>query len=314
MQQINTVAMLLPRFQNPAGQNNCWFNSVLQIVLHALRKRSNAPDFPHVPTHDFARYGEVITAEMDYFCSPGIYNVSSICRSLDLPKRTVKQVMLLLMGFTSLNDQNNQYDAAQCLQTLLGSAKHLSFLWHLQEDKFRCADCGNLSTLDVPHSVIPIDISNHMHASNKKFSGQQAIKHYFEGTESGIERFCQDCHSRTCSKSINLCGLPDFLLIQFKRFWVKRTARTTVMQKIKATSTPFSSVDLNLQDRTITYKVIASIDHIGEQIVQGHYVAHINHQNQWFRCDDDRIVPLGANSHEPTANSYIILLQLQNQQ
>ena len=67
MQQINTVAMLLPRFQNPAGQNNCWFNSVLQIVLHALRKQSSAPDFPHVPTHDFARYGEVITAEMDYF-------------------------------------------------------------------------------------------------------------------------------------------------------------------------------------------------------------------------------------------------------
>ena len=34
--QPNTLAMTLPRFDNPSSMNNCWLNSVLQFVLHTL--------------------------------------------------------------------------------------------------------------------------------------------------------------------------------------------------------------------------------------------------------------------------------------
>ena len=86
------------------------------------------------------------------------------------------------------------------------------------------------------------------------------------------------------------------------------------VEKRTAVSTPFSTVVFNLPGRQLTYKVIASIDHLGHQPVQGHYIAHIFHQNQWFRCDDERVTPLGNSSNDPTINAYIMLLQLTNQQ
>jgi len=313
-QFINTVAMLLPGFKNPRTSNNCWFNSVIQLVMHAIRNKADAPDSPFAPLDRNQANGQAIIHDVCSFLrAPGMYDVSSYCSGIH-PRMTLKQVMLQIMGYISVNELHAQYDAAQCLQSLLGSAKQLSFLWHIQEEHFQCDDCGNSSSHDIPSSVIPVDISNHMHASNKYFDGQLAIKHYFEGTESGIERFCPNCHGQTCSKSTNLCASPRFLLIQFKRFWVRRGATESYIHKIKAVSTPFSTVVFNLQGRQLTYKVIASIDHLGEQPVQGHYIAHICHQNQWFRCDDERITPLGNTSNEPTINAYIILLQLTNQQ
>ena len=315
IQELNTVAMLLPGFKNPRTSNNCWFNSVIQLVMHAIRNKSDAPDFPFATLDRNHVHGQAIIQDVCSFLrAPGMYDVSSYCSGIQHPRMTLKQVMLQMMGYVSLNRLHAQYDAAKCLQTLLGNAKQLSFLWHMQEELFQCDDCGDSTSHDIPSSVIPVDISNHMHASNKTFDGQLAIKHFFEGNESGIERFCQNCHGQTCSKSTNLCASPRFLLIQFKRFLVTRIGTDPYVEKITAVSTPFSTVAFNLPGRQLTYKVIASIDHLGHQPVQGHYIAHIFHQNQWFRCDDERVTPLGNSSNDPTINAYIMLLQLTNQQ
>ena len=57
----------------------------------------------------------------------------------------------------------------------------------------------------------------------------------------------------------------------------------------------------------VAYTVIATVEHIGSQISNGHYVAHIVKHGNWFRCDDTNIQKI--DDQTPTKKPYLVILK-----
>ena len=181
----------------------------------------------------------------------------------------------------------------------------LTFLWHSLEESLKCTNCERVTSTTVPYSIAPVDIAN-FEVNNTSFNATQAIKSYFQTTEHGIERNCTSCHGNTCSKSVALLAPPNFIVIQLKRFTPFRTG----YRKNNAEALPFQSAQIDTAQGTFVYDVIAVIQHLGEQLSSGHYVAYLHHENSWFYCNDSRIVPLDDQSNQPTRHAYLLLLKL----
>ena len=81
------------------------------------------------------------------------------------------------------------------------------------------------------------------------------------------------------------------------------------MQKINAEAQPFLSLEIYSGQGYCTYEVVATVQHLGSDLVQGHYVAYIKHQNNWLLCNDNRITPLGDGCGDPIRNSYLLILK-----
>ena len=242
--------------------------------------------------------GDVLMTEIRKYLSAGTYDLNERCHARR--RRTIKQLMLITMGILSPGDLNKQYDAAQCMQKLLEIAKDLSFLWHYQVEKLTCDDCGESNEREVPNSVVPIQISDLI--QNNKFNAVEAIKNCLESTERDIERICP-CGGPSATKSVTLPRPPNFLIIQFKRWSIN-------LEKISAEAEPFSSVEINTHQGLSKYEVIGSVEHVGVQQKQGHYVAYVRVSQNWYQCDDERITPFGNNTPAPIRNAYLLLLKL----
>ena len=80
-------------------------------------------------------------------------------------------------------------------------------------------------------------------------------------------------------------------------------------QKITAEARPFSSVEIYSAQGLCTYEVVGVVEHIGRSMNGGHYVAYVKKNNQWLRCDDERIIALNTNTNDPTRNAYLVVLQ-----
>ena len=57
------------------------------------------------------------------------------------------------------------------------------------------------------------------------------------------------------------------------------------------------------------YKVIATIEHLGQDTKGGHYISYILKNDTWYCCNDMNVYALPANSKAPTKNIYILLLK-----
>ena len=79
------------------------------------------------------------------------------------------------------------------------------------------------------------------------FSAKDAIVKYFQSTEAGIDKNCENCSYAKCSKHTSLLWSPEFILVQFKRFKARRALRSreAVISKIKEETEAFSTVDIN---------------------------------------------------------------------
>ena len=68
-------------------------------------------------------------------------------------------------------------------------------------------------------------------------------------------------------------------------------------------------VDGSLQFVEQEYKVIATIEHTGEEIQTGHYRSYVLKNYTWYRCDDETVQELPKNSEKPIKNAYILILK-----
>ena len=302
--QYDYTVMTIPRFDNPS--NNCWVNAVLQILNQALKCRGDSPDIPNDQVRqDLIPYGDTLMGELRKFQQPGLYSVNNFTDGF--PRITLKQLVLLGMGIPSLTELHHQHDAAQCIQAILAMTQSLSFLWHVVQETIRCETCGSSSTSTWTHPVAPVDFSTMIQRNS--FDAAGAIKNYFESEEGGIDRRCTDCHGQTCSKSLFMPSPAKFIVVQFKRFTTRQLRNNTVTCKINAEALPFETLDIHTGQGICTYKVIATVHHLGIQLTQGHYVAYVKQGNQWIMCDDQHIIPHGETSSDPVRNAYLLLLQ-----
>ena len=124
----------------------------------------------------------------------------------------------------------------------------------------------------------------------------------FSEDKNPVKMKCSNCcpHTVNCPQT-GVCRLkdsvtqtslllyPEKLILQLERF-------TNNGNKIKTllSSEPF------LQLGSEMYQLISLVDHIGDSMQNGHYIAHVQHGNMWMRCDDSTI----AMESDKILNSY----------
>ena len=309
-----------PRFKNKGGSNHCWFNSALQVIIHALKGEPDlmeSNDFDIENNNDMdvdiISVGIAIFNAIQMFTTyPGIYDVGIKIKdpsdqNTELP---LKYLMLKQMHITAPVELNQQHDVAQCIEAMLPIVPKLSFLMHQTQDQIKCNGPGceyrHSVTNVIPITSIEISTTGKRFSDGKwKFSGKDAIKRYFQDTEHGIERICDDCNTNVSSKQIKLFSSCKYIIIQFKRFVVSGN-RT---RKNNKETEPFSFVDIETLQGIERYEVVATIEHIGEEMKSGHYISYIKRNNTWFQCNDTNIMPLANDDTSPIKNSYILLLK-----
>ena len=298
---------IIPRFENPF--NHCWFNSVLQVIFHALR---NAEEVLNAVAN-ILNFVTPLFKVLIIFSKPKTHNVGiEIEHPESGTKIPLKHLMLEKMGITSQEELEAQQDASECIEAIIGDIPELSFLLHQTHDHITCAGCGHNHIIEnpkIPVTSIAITNSKRNIDEEEKFSARDAIKRHFQDQEDEVERNCDKCHHTICSKEIKLIGQPNYIIIQLKRFSVIKTRDGTVPQKIVNESEPFSFVDINTSQGTKRYEVIATIEHTGKDSKHGHYISYILNKGTWFLCNDTEINPLAKNDKTPTKKSYILLLK-----
>ena len=306
-----------PKFQNRAGSNHCWFNSVLQVIIHALKDKQQ-----EIEMVDFEQEIEMVDIDNDIgtalykaikmFNNPGLYDVENKIKdpsdqNTEIP---LKELMLKQMNISS-QELYDQHDAQECIQAILGAVPHLSFLLHQTQDLIKCTGSGcEYSTNSV--EVIPVSSIDIFTTTKKrgrrekkmKFNFLNDKKRYFQKEEQVI-RNCESCNASVSLKQIKLSSSTTYIIIHFKRFYVT----SGKSYKYSDETEPFSFVEIDTLEGIKRYEVIATIEHEGSNMIRGHYISYIKQNDTWFCCDDTKITELGKNIEAPTKNCYVVLLK-----
>ena len=179
------------------------------------------------------------------------------------------------MQITDPRELNAQHDAAECLQALL-RIHSFGYLWHEIQECMICTNCRNESYNHVRMSVAPIEIPyNSILDYNDTFLGKDAIQSYYQSIEGEVEKNCDDCEASTCTKTVTLVGVPNFIIIQFIRFRSELEFGQQIQSKISNKSEPFSYVDIQTPHELTNYEVIATIEYQGQTMRGGHYISYL---------------------------------------
>ena len=305
----NTVAVsTFSRFENP--YNYCWFNSVLQVIIHVLNNNAQILNMDLPQENDIT---SILFNKIKEFAKPGIYNVGkniedpAVAQHYKIP---LTHLMLKAMDINHPEELNKQQDALDCIQFLIANIPHLEILFHHIQEEYHCNGCdiiSNAPVLSMPVALIPVVTKREKRSSLETFSATDAITGYFQNPEQ-IDKHCE-CGASTCSKQITLQNRSNYIVIQFKRYSRKRTRNSEISKKITAKSDFFSDLDIKTSEGVQKYKVIATIEHQGPELRSGHYISYILNNDTWYCCNDEAITILPTNSKAPTENIYILLLK-----
>ena len=298
----------IPKFKNT--HNDCWLNSVFQFVIHAFKIKPGG--FQGIQENDSAT-GIIMMQKIVRYFTQGEYDISEpvFCGGQRLP---LKHVMLQAMNIDVHhgNGVRRQQDAQEGLECLLNLARDFEFLHHYYEEYINCNICHTeniLLNVGVTAHADVLPFIKRDRRGNLKFSAKDSIQHYFNGSDT-IERHCSinGCQANEGTRRLRLIELPDFIVIHFKLFQTINTGNNVVLQKINFMSEVFRSVEIRSQNDNANYKVVASIEHRGEELQSGHYVCHILKNDIWFTCNDNLITALKRGDQSPSQNAYLMLL------
>ena len=325
------TTLIFPKFKNT--DNDCWFNSALQVIIHILNNRGEGVDLIQLTQgNDDAPLANALLDSIISFSKPGEHHVGSY--KVKDPtvahgsKVSLKTLMLKAMGVISPNEQRRQHDAAECLQALLQNVPSLfSFLCHQLSLKSICIGCLDTTQNDDYMAIVLIEMTefvemtstNKITDKNETFPAKDAIIRYFKSKETAVERNCEKCPALACSREITLGSAANFIIVQFKRFKdITSTSPNTrnkkrEFEKIYSQFETFSAVDIETSQQGVKkYEVFATIEHIGDYN-NGHYVSYLLHNKIWYCCNDLSITQLQKEDEHPTKNMYICILKLVHQ-
>ena len=312
LEKTHTGAVsMFSTFINPS--NYCWFNSALQLIIHAIKNEGRVLD-NDLPVDN--PYHDTLLNMLKKFTIPGKYDVGSMVNDPTVEEHTnisLKHLMLNAMGIILHAELDNQQDASQCIQSLLEKIPQLNFLWHYSCEQVDCNGCDYTNPNNFATPVTAIEISNiRFEGGDEIFSAKDAIKRYFQSQEQ-VDRQCENCNATTCSKKIRLTNASNYIIIQFKRSSSKRQkVGASRPKKMNAISELFSVVDINILEKMEKYQVIATIAHKGEYLNSGHYISYILKNDIWYFCSDEEVRPLLKGHEDPTKDVYVLLLKKVN--
>jgi ubiquitin carboxyl-terminal hydrolase 48 len=107
--------------------------------------------------------------------------------------------------------------------------------------------------------------------------------------------YCSHCQCKQdATRQIQLRSVPPVLTLVLMRF----VFNMSLMAKMKVNSTVVfpKTLDLSVYSREngCTYELNSVIIHTGPTAYSGHYIAHIKHEEKWWRFDDQNVTPLSG--------------------
>ena len=120
---LGTVSMF-STFNNPS--NYCWFNSALQLIIHAINNEDNVLDNV-LPQEN--QYHNTLLNMLKKFTVPGVYDVGTKIKDPTVDEHaliSLKHLMLKAMSIDSHVELDNQQDALHCIQSLLEKIPQLT--------------------------------------------------------------------------------------------------------------------------------------------------------------------------------------------
>ena len=252
--------------------------------------------------------GPILFNKIKEFMKPGLYNVQKALvydTANEHVRIPLRFFMLKAMNVNEAEELNRQQDAMDCIRTLIEKIDHLGFLWHHVREQYKCNSCNEITSSDSDHPIALIPLSKIKSGKEKNiFSVNDNITEYFQSEEQ-MTKDCNKCKATTCTKKNILKDNSNYIVIQFKIYEFRlRSLRAT---KITAKSECSPVVAINTLQGNQNYKVIATIEHLGNDMKGGHYVSYILDNEDWYHCNNCEVNILPRNSKTPFENVYILL-------
>ena len=282
-------------FDNSAGNNNCWLNTVIRILAHMIE---------YAPTryHDESRSaGTLIDKFLHYIKDNVIDNTEGkryLCFddneiSVGPNMRSLKLVVSTLINEPTFNTAEQQ-DAAEAIEKLLDVVPVFKFCMYRFFFQQTCTQCPHMS--DPHHGlerILRVPIPQN---SGIMFDMKSAIMDTLMGRdESDIQ--CPGCGHQTVSNKMTLSSVPDFFIVQLLLF-------DRNLRKLTNICHPLLDINISSVQSQHRYKLHCIIEHRGTTITRGHYVCYFFKNDQWH-CANDRHIKSGIKADDLPSQPYI---------
>jgi ubiquitin C-terminal hydrolase len=197
----------------------------------------------------------------------------------------------------------------------------ISQLFHGEiESEVECKQCDKRVKTYDSFSFLPLPISD-----NDKSFGTCSIYNCFEEfckserMEHYGKWFCEKCGKLTiANKSIKLWKLPQFLIIQLKRFNYDLRSYEKINTRVIY---PLDNFDVNeyvshpKKDTSIRYDLVAVSNHWGS-LLGGHYTTYgkMSQTNEWFLYDDKWVSSKDSDRVKNNTDAYVLIYQQRQQE
>lgn len=149
-----------------------------------------------------------------------------------------------------------------------------------------CPECKKVNSIIEPFIDVSLNMSNSLQDSINEFTKCSKLQNFS----------CDLCKFNKYGKSkVSFLEFPYYLIIHLKRY-----------NSLSKKNCDIINIPKLLKINSEYYKVISTIDHIGESIDYGHYIANIKTNENYIQIDDEEI------SIVENINPYIIVLEKQN--
>ena len=263
--------------------STCYFNSVVQLLLHCSPVRQGIDTAPHSinALRELSTLFMSMTNNDDmtfispWVCYQAIINTER-CRALHMNKNQQEDVheffILLLEHF-------------QDELTKIAEVFNLIHVFNIfLRSTITCQGCSRIVEERQWYWNLTLHFPRVPHS--QELNIYSLLDAYF-GVEIVGDYTCSQCHllGRT-DKKISMIKAPQVLLIQVVRFNIRLQKINDFVKFPLQLTTPHIS---NGNEQSFSYQLRGLIVHVGSSLNSGHYICYFYNKGNWYKADDRKI-------------------------
>ena len=290
------------KFTNPPRKNLCFSNAVTTVLMNIPGLKDILRDENTEKHND-----NEILIEMKR-----LFKLKNLSRSsTQTLRRTVQEVCLTNGQVMRMFNNNNQHDAAEFLNSVL---EHLSrndqddisineqLFGGLSQKTMFCSNSScNMSEqlqVEILGEIIPVEFSG--------YTIESCLGQFFNTEE--IERKCKHCGCQRSAQATSFIREPKTLIIQLNRFRFSQDENRVV----KIHEPLIFPTEIQLPSGS-SYKILSTINHIGELADSGHYTCLLMDKatGTYSLINDSSVIPSVTITEELSQQVYLLVYDKQ---
>ena len=282
------------RYVNPGGNNLCFSNAVVSVVL-------NLKGIKDLLRQNYPRLNQnLIFRELKRLSNLQSYQTSSTKKL----RRIVQELCLGNQQNDRNFDSNAQFDAAEFLGSLLehmfyGNSEIVNKLFGRSQETIFCMNPDCNTDDKIPSNAINIVVL--------PLAGPtllMCLNEYL--TEHVIQRNCPYCHHKSASQVTAFTVDPEIMIFQLNRF--KYSEENQTIRKMHDRIQIPTRITL---PNNAAYEIVGATFHSGPSTNSGHYTAAIfsKEKNSFYLCNDEDISEIESFDEEMESDVYLIIYE-----